>query len=322
LPKDDTFHLIPLSHLRDRLDELSLTTTYTLNLASRCALLDLLQRYESGKLLPALDQLYFQTMLAVMDPETRRRKGRTEAGEVKRVELRNFLDGLPAYVDLAPHLSFSNAKFLANRVAEQLATATRNGVVFRLWSLQRGILRCRLRLHLRRHRLTLNGKQLERLLNDLQLFLRNPGNFREEGDYGYGAPYGFVNNLIQKEFRRYPLDQLPKTSLSRRTLKTTWSLFVPYLIGLCEEVNFLHLWEEQRKEIEKLYPDLKTTPSLQPPKRFSPLPVFSYSRKCVKLEPEAWKAIVRHQGYPVSGEFFFLSFFFCFFFFFSFFTRV
>ena len=119
--------------LRDRLDSLVLTTTYALNLASRVALLHLLQRHKAEQPLPDLDQPYFQTMLAVMDPETRNHKGKNTIGEAKRVALRTLLDGVPAYLNLAPHLSFSGAKFLANRVAEQLATATKNSVVFRIW---------------------------------------------------------------------------------------------------------------------------------------------------------------------------------------------
>jgi len=268
--------------LRDRLDSLVLTTTYALNLASRVALLHLLQRHKAEQPLPDLDQPYFQTMLAVMDPETRNHKGKNTIGEAKRVALRTLLDGVPAYLNLAPHLSFSGAKFLANRVAEQLATATKNSVVFRIWGFQRKALRFRLRRALflqnlglpTAQKISISGKEMEKLLTDLQLFTRDPGNFKAHGQYGFEAPYSIINNLIQDEFARLPYLQLPSTvPVTRRILKAHWCLFLPYLITLSEECTFWQLWERQRKEIEELYPDLKVTSPLQPQVFFPSAPL-------------------------------------------------
>ena len=267
-------------------------------------------------------------MLAVMDPETRNHKGKNTIGEAKRVALRTLLDGVPAYLNLAPHLSFSGAKFLANRVAEQLATATKNSVVVRIWGFQRKALRFRLRRALflqnlglpTAQKISISGKEMEKLLTDLQLFTRDPGNFKAHGQYGFEAPYSIINNLIQDEFARLPYLQLPSTvPVTRRILKAHWCLFLSYLITLSEECTFWQLWERQRKEIEELYPDLKVTSPLQPPKCFSPLPLFNYSRKAIKLEPEAWKQVLQSVNIKFNGELPFLSFFlFSFFLFFFF----
>lgn len=160
-----------------------------MNLASRVALLHLLEEHEAGRPLPDLDQPYFETMLAVMDPVTRHQRGKSAAGEARRVALRTFVDQVPAYHTLAPFLSYSGAKFLANRVAQQLATSTKNGVVFRLWGLQRKALRywIKRRVHFAKLQgvdVAINGKEMEKLLNDLQLFLRNPARHRADGLYG------------------------------------------------------------------------------------------------------------------------------------------
>ena len=125
-----------------------------------------------------------------MDPKTRNYKGRKEAIDAKRVTLRTFLDGIPAYTSIMEDLSYVGTKAVAARVAVQLATAVRNSVRFRIWGLQRKALRYRLRDHVLALTtlLVLSGKTLEKLLNELQLFLRDPRNHRDDGDCGSPSP--------------------------------------------------------------------------------------------------------------------------------------
>ena len=165
------------SQIKDRIEELVLITTQATNLASRLALLDLLQCLEEGTQLPALDQSYFQRLLSVIDHKTREFHGHAQNLE-QREHLRSLFDLLPhalttppaATPNQFPPTTFNNSKNLANRVALQLATMTRNAIVSRFSKLQRRKLRDRLRSQFTPKEI--DGREMVDLLDDLQAVLK------------------------------------------------------------------------------------------------------------------------------------------------------
>ena len=217
--------------LREKLDELSVSVTKLLRLASTTALLDLLQHHEQGQPLPTPDQDYFQFLFSAINPE-----GHTPKAGSETARLYDLLHTVPGFASLLPTIQLAGASTVLNTLAKQMATVTRNSVVFRLWDIQRDRLSNAIRSLIHEKQFTLDGKQLNEVLNDLQLFLRVKANHRQDGQYGFEAPYAGINTVLQQEFARLPFADLNFPAhdkagrITRKVLTTNWHLFLPYFI--------------------------------------------------------------------------------------------
>ena len=154
--------------LNQKLKEIVKLYTTALNVASRFAILQLLSSPTDF----AFDQQYYQICLSALDSKSRYYSTRKEeTGNIKA----GILDLIQQYPENTfPGFTFTGHKFLQNRCAENLATATRNSVVYRFLGFQRNKLRDRIKkaqTHLDK-KLKLAGKDLEDELNEITFFLK------------------------------------------------------------------------------------------------------------------------------------------------------
>ena len=288
--------------LCNEVTRISTLATKTMRVASIVSLLDVLEHLEKGLTPPTPDQGYFQVLLSAMNKTPIKSHGRSEVNTTLRTRLHALLATLPAYTEPTETFSWNGISLVANPVARTLGTAAMSSVTTRFWRIQREKLREKVtrQLHVRKQLKAMPASSLDDTLTKIQLLVRDPRNYRDQGDYGFEAPFDWLNAIITREFNDLPRALLPQQKITRRLLKANWPSFFPYLRQRLREIEANQIVLRVLREYGEKPPNKPKLPYIGVTKAYTLLPVFSFTPKTVLFEPSGFKQVLNKLGLPAQ----------------------
>ena len=123
------------------------------------------------------------------------------------------------------------------------------------------------------------------------------------GNFGYQAPFEAINITIREEFDALPKSLTATTDpITRKKLKTNWNTLLPYFHKRLQEIEENETLQKEERRKKKEDP-LHQIPYLGCSKAFTLLPIYSFTRKFINIEPVSFLEQIAPSALQLKEKF-------------------